>query len=90
MSVKNDYGLTDRDRMVILMSARGYNIEDIGEKIGASKRSVYVCRHRICDKLSASNMTEVVHYLHMCGLWTLVTKGPYRFMSEVKLSEKHG
>jgi DNA-binding NarL/FixJ family response regulator len=54
--------LSDRERMVLELTARGYTSREIGEQIGISPRTVETYRSRIMVKLGLLHRYELVEY----------------------------
>jgi len=69
ISIPNEYNLTDRDRFIINRTAQGFYVDDVAEEIGVSYSNCAMIKSRICDKMKATNMVEVVHHLHEMKLW---------------------
>jgi two-component system response regulator NreC len=54
--------LSERERMVLELTARGYTSREIGERIGISPRTVETYRSRILVKLGLVHRYELVEY----------------------------
>ncbi|MDD5467874.1 MAG: response regulator transcription factor [Anaerolineales bacterium] len=54
--------LSERERMVLKLTARGYTSREIGDQIGISPRTVETYRSRILVKLGLEHRYELVEY----------------------------
>lgn len=62
--------LTQRERDVLTLLARGLSYKDIGEQLQISARTVETYRRRLADKLGLKTRTEIVHFALDLGLLT--------------------
>ena len=62
-SEANNLGLlSDREREVLVMTARGYSSREIGEQLFISPKTVDTYRQRLMDKLALQSRAELVQY----------------------------
>jgi len=54
--------LSDRERQVIELVAKGYTCREIGEQLSLSPRTVETYRERIMEKLNLTHRSELVEY----------------------------
>ena len=54
--------LSDRERQVLVLTAKGYTSREIGEQLGLSARTVETYRERIMQKLELTHRSELVEY----------------------------
>lgn len=54
--------LSEREKEVLLLTAKGYTSKEIGEKLFLSARTVETYRHRIMVKLGLTHRSELVDY----------------------------
>jgi two-component system response regulator NreC len=62
--------LTQRERDVLTLIARGLSYKDVGEQLQISARTVETYRRRLADKLGLKTRTELVHFALELGLLT--------------------
>lgn len=55
-------GLSQREQTVLRRVAEGYNLTEIAEQLGISRKTVDAYKHRIQDKLGLSHRTEFVRF----------------------------
>ena len=60
--------LSEREREVLILTARGYTSQDIGNQLSLSINTVQTYRHRLMDKLNLQNRSELVKYALRKGL----------------------
>ncbi len=60
--------LSDREREVLLWTARGYSSREIGEKLSISGKTVDTYRQRLMQKLSLSHRSELVDLALRAGM----------------------
>lgn len=59
---KNQLVLTEGERTMLHLSAQGYTMSQIGEKMFRSVDTVKMYRKRVFDKLGVSNISEAIAY----------------------------
>ncbi|MEV6521661.1 response regulator transcription factor [Longispora sp. NPDC051575] len=63
------HGLTDRERQVLVLVARGLSNRQVGRELGISQNTAGVHVSRILAKLGAASRTEAAAVAHRAG-WT--------------------
>jgi two-component system response regulator NreC len=54
--------LSDRERQVLVLTAKGYTSREIGDQLALSPRTVETYRERIMEKLELAHRSELVEY----------------------------
>lgn len=67
--------LTDREREVLQLTARGRTSQEVGSRLHISHRKVEKHRERILEKLDLRNTVELTAYVHERGLLAGSTDG---------------
>jgi DNA-binding NarL/FixJ family response regulator len=67
-SVPDPDVLSDRERLVLELTARGYTSREIGDQVGISPRTVDTYRSRILSKLGLAHRFELVEYALKHGI----------------------
>jgi two-component system, NarL family, response regulator NreC len=62
--------LSDREEVVLKLTAEGYSNHEIGDKLAISAKTVDTYRQRIMEKLDLHHRAELVHYALDHGLLT--------------------
>jgi two-component system response regulator NreC len=62
--------LSERERDVLELVARGYTNREVAERLGVSKKTVDTYRVRLQDKLSARSRADIVRYALEHGILT--------------------
>lgn len=57
--------ITQNERQMLILSARGYTLDEISTKLGRATDTVKLYRRRVFDKLHVNNITEAL-YAAMC------------------------
>lgn len=60
--IKERLELTEDERMMLHLSARGYTMNQIGEKMFRSVDTVKMYRRHVFNKLGVSNISEAIAY----------------------------
>jgi DNA-binding NarL/FixJ family response regulator len=60
--------LSDRERTVVLLTARGFNGPEIGRQLGITAKTVDTYKQRIEEKMGLSHRSEYVRLVHEAGL----------------------
>ncbi|MGY4044997.1 LuxR C-terminal-related transcriptional regulator, partial [Aeromonas piscicola] len=61
LACNNQDPLTNREREVAQLLARGLEVKAIAEQLGLSPKTVHVHRANLMDKLKVSNNVELAH-----------------------------
>jgi two-component system invasion response regulator UvrY len=60
--------LSQREMQVLLMVAEGFDLQEIADKLCVSPKTIGTYRHRLYDKLGASNDVELTHFALRHGI----------------------
>ncbi len=66
--LRQDYGLTDRERQVVALVAAGYKNKDIAKRLGISGNTTKHHIYNIFDKLGVFNRLELLLFAINKGL----------------------
>jgi len=61
--------LTDRQKEVLLRTARGQNAREIASAMGISENAVWELSSRVKDKLGANTLA---HAVHLAASWRII------------------